>query len=104
MSACFEAGNLMAALDRPFDEVIAAWERATQIVPTRAEALHGASRYCRRQGQERRRHGICPPGHRSRRSPTGFSFSPGSMTMAFSTSLPSMPIGQEPIASCSTPR
>ena len=46
-----EAGNLMAALDRPFDEVIAAWERATQIVPTRAEALHAASRYCRNKGK-----------------------------------------------------
>ena len=41
----------MVALDRPFDEVIAAWERATQIVPTRAEALHGASRYCRNKGK-----------------------------------------------------
>ena len=51
MSACFEAGNLMAALDRPFEEVIAAWERATQIVPTRAEALHAASRYCRNKGK-----------------------------------------------------
>ena len=51
MLAFLEAGNLMAALDRPFDEVIAAWERATQIVPTRAEALHAASRYCRNKGK-----------------------------------------------------
>lgn len=42
-----EAGNLMAALDRLFDEVIAVWERATQTVPARAEALHAASHYCR---------------------------------------------------------
>jgi glycosyltransferase involved in cell wall biosynthesis len=46
-----EAGNLMAALERPFEEVIAAWERATQAVPTRAEALHAASRYCRDKGK-----------------------------------------------------
>jgi glycosyltransferase involved in cell wall biosynthesis len=46
-----EAGNLMAALDRPFDEVIATYERATQVVPTRAEALHAASRYCRDKGR-----------------------------------------------------
>ncbi|TPJ35329.1 glycosyltransferase family 25 protein [Mesorhizobium sp. B2-6-5] len=46
-----EAGNLMAALARPFDEVVAVFERATQIVPTRAEALHAASLYCRNQGR-----------------------------------------------------
>ena len=46
-----EAGNLMAALERPFEEVIAAWERATQAVPARAEALHAASRYCRDKGK-----------------------------------------------------
>jgi LPS sulfotransferase NodH/tetratricopeptide (TPR) repeat protein/SAM-dependent methyltransferase len=58
-----EAGNLMAALDRPFDEVIATYERAAQTVPARAEALHAASLYCRQQGrnaegQEYARRGI----------------------------------------------
>jgi glycosyltransferase involved in cell wall biosynthesis len=47
----FEAGNLMAALDRPFDEIIATWERASKLVPGRAEALHAASRYCRDKGK-----------------------------------------------------
>ena len=47
----FEAGNLMAALERPFDEVIATWERASQLVPGRAEALHAAARYCRDKGK-----------------------------------------------------
>lgn len=47
----FEAGNLMAALDRPFEEVVSLFERATQAVPTRAEALHAASLYCRNQGR-----------------------------------------------------
>ena len=46
-----EAGNLMVVLNRPFDEVIATWERASQTVPTRAEALHAASRYCREKGK-----------------------------------------------------
>ncbi|MBZ9743525.1 MULTISPECIES: glycosyltransferase [unclassified Mesorhizobium] len=45
-----EAGNLMAALDRSFKEVIAVYERATQTVPARTEALHAASRYCRNLG------------------------------------------------------
>ena len=46
-----EAGNLTAALGRPFDEVIATYERAAQLIPTRAEALHAASRYCRDKGK-----------------------------------------------------
>ena len=58
-----EAGNLMAALDRPFEEVVAVYERATETVPTRAEALHAASRYCRdrgrnAEGQEYARRGL----------------------------------------------
>jgi glycosyltransferase involved in cell wall biosynthesis len=47
----FEAGNLMAALGRPFDEVIATWERANQNTQGRAEVLHAASRYCRDNGR-----------------------------------------------------
>ncbi|WFP65863.1 glycosyltransferase family 25 protein [Mesorhizobium sp. WSM4904] len=46
-----EAGNMMAALERPFEEVVGAYERATQTVPARGEALHAASRYCRDQGR-----------------------------------------------------
>jgi glycosyltransferase involved in cell wall biosynthesis/SAM-dependent methyltransferase len=46
-----EAGNMMAALGHPFDEVIATYLRASDLVPTRAEALHGASRYCRDHGR-----------------------------------------------------
>lgn len=42
-----EAGKLMAALDKPVDEVLAVWERANRTVPKRAEALHAASRFCR---------------------------------------------------------
>lgn len=46
-----EAGNLLAALDRPFEGVVSLFERATQTVPTRGEALHAASLYCRNQGR-----------------------------------------------------
>ena len=46
-----EAGNLMGTLGRPFDEVIATYERAAQLIRTRAEALHAASRYCRDKGK-----------------------------------------------------
>ena len=49
--ALLEAGNIMAALNRPFDEVIATYERAYQTVPSRAEALHAASHYCRMMGK-----------------------------------------------------
>jgi glycosyltransferase involved in cell wall biosynthesis len=64
-----EAGNLMAALDRPLDEVIATYERAAQVVPARAEALHAASRHCRKNSKfaagyeyARRGLGIAAPG------------------------------------------
>lgn len=58
-----EAGNLMAALDRPFEEVVAMYERANRTVPARAEARHAASRYCRNrerypEGQEYARRGL----------------------------------------------
>lgn len=46
-----EAGNLMAALDHSFEDVIAIYERATQTAPARTEALHAASRYCRNFGR-----------------------------------------------------
>ncbi|MER9952496.1 glycosyltransferase [Mesorhizobium sp. M0047] len=46
-----EAGNSMVALGRPFDEVVAVFERAAQVVPARAEALHAASLYCRNQSR-----------------------------------------------------
>jgi len=43
----YRAAQLQEALGRPFDEVIATYLRAATAVPKRAEALHGASRYCR---------------------------------------------------------
>jgi GR25 family glycosyltransferase involved in LPS biosynthesis len=65
-----EAGDLMAVLKRPFDEVVATYERASRVVPARGEALHAASLYCREngrnaEGQEYARRGLDlaePPG------------------------------------------
>jgi glycosyltransferase involved in cell wall biosynthesis len=58
----FEAGNLMAALERPYDEVIATYLRAADLVPRRAEALHAASRYCRAHGKYRQGYEIAARG------------------------------------------
>jgi len=44
------AGDVMASLGRPPVEVLATYAAATEKVPTRAEALYSASRYCRDQG------------------------------------------------------
>ncbi len=47
----YQAAKLQEALKRPAEEVIATYLRATEAVPTRAEALHGASRFCRIEGR-----------------------------------------------------
>ena len=41
-------------LGRPDDEVLSAYMEATAACPTRAEALHGAARYCRKKGLHER--------------------------------------------------
>jgi glycosyltransferase involved in cell wall biosynthesis len=43
----YSAAKLQEALGQPFDEVIATYLRAAATIPSRAEALYGASRYCR---------------------------------------------------------
>ena len=45
------AGDLMAGLSRPFEDVMACYERASQLVPSRAEALYAAAHYCRKVGR-----------------------------------------------------
>lgn len=45
------AAKLKEQLDYPEDEVIAAYEKASETVRTRAEALHGAARFCRAKGR-----------------------------------------------------
>ena len=41
------AGRLMEGLGRREDEIVGIYARATHVAPTRAEALHAASRFCR---------------------------------------------------------
>ncbi len=57
-----EAGKLMAELGRPFDEVIAVLRRASDTVPTRAEALHWAALLCRQQGRFTEAYGFAADG------------------------------------------
>jgi glycosyltransferase involved in cell wall biosynthesis len=47
----YSAAKLKEALGFPAEEVIAAYLRATDAVPTRAEALHALSRFCRSKGR-----------------------------------------------------
>ena len=49
----YSAAKLQESLGQPFDQVIATYLRAADAVPGRAEALHGASRYCRISGRFR---------------------------------------------------
>jgi glycosyltransferase involved in cell wall biosynthesis len=47
----YSAAKLKEALEFSVEEVIAAYLRATDAVPTRAEALHALSRFCRFKGR-----------------------------------------------------
>jgi glycosyltransferase involved in cell wall biosynthesis len=49
----YTAAKLQERLGRPFEQVMATYMRACEAVPSRAEALHGASRYCRNSGRYR---------------------------------------------------
>jgi glycosyltransferase involved in cell wall biosynthesis len=69
----YQAAKLMEKLDYPEDEVIAAYQAATDALPTRGEAIHAASRFCRlrkryAQGYEIARAGL------SLRAPSGGLF------------------------------
>jgi glycosyltransferase involved in cell wall biosynthesis/LPS sulfotransferase NodH len=47
----FNAAQLMQALGRPFEEVVAMHLRASEAAPGRAESLHAASRLCREKNK-----------------------------------------------------
>ena len=47
----YRSAQLKADLEFPASEVIATFLRAANLAPSRAEALHGASRYCRENRQ-----------------------------------------------------
>jgi glycosyltransferase involved in cell wall biosynthesis len=46
-ASLYNVAKLMEAMNEPADDVLAAYAKATAARPTRAEALHGAARYCR---------------------------------------------------------
>ncbi|MFO1061420.1 MAG: glycosyltransferase family 2 protein [Dongiaceae bacterium] len=48
------AARLEEELGHDLDDVLATYRQASETVPARAEALHGASRLCRTKGQNRR--------------------------------------------------
>jgi glycosyltransferase involved in cell wall biosynthesis len=54
----FEAAKLMPARGRDPDDILGTFQRATEACPSRAEALHGASRFCRQQGYFERGYAI----------------------------------------------
>ena len=46
----YSAAKLKEAIQYPTEDVLAAYTEATAVCPTRAEALHGAARFCRHNG------------------------------------------------------
>jgi hypothetical protein len=65
-TSLYNAGQIQEALGRPFQEVIATYLRASEAAPSRAEALHAASRLCRvndrfADGYEYARRGLAIP-------------------------------------------
>lgn len=50
----YEAGKLKEILGYPLDDIVSTYLRATELSPSRAEALHDASRLCRHHNQFRR--------------------------------------------------
>jgi ferredoxin len=58
----------------PDDEVISAYTEATAACPTRAEALHGAARFCRNKGLHER----------------GYEFAAQGLTIAYPTNAPAV--------------
>jgi glycosyltransferase involved in cell wall biosynthesis len=57
-----KAARLKEALGYPAEDIIATYQRATDTVPTRAEAIHGASRYCRYVARNREGYAIAKNG------------------------------------------
>lgn len=58
----YYAAQLQEALKHSFEDVFATYQRATQIVPERAEARHGACRLCRIAGRNREGYEVGKPG------------------------------------------
>jgi glycosyltransferase involved in cell wall biosynthesis len=54
----YQAARLMEAQGDDSEDVLSTYQRASDICPSRAEALHGASRLCRKLGYNERGHAI----------------------------------------------
>jgi len=72
----YYAAQLQECLGWPFDEVMATYRRAAHAVPSRWEALHGASRLCRfskryHEGYELAKKAIATGARRSGEAPDG---------------------------------
>jgi glycosyltransferase involved in cell wall biosynthesis len=55
------AARLMEETGYDLEAVLATYQKATDLVPQRAEAIHGASRFCRSKGENRRGFEIARP-------------------------------------------
>ena len=76
----YEAAKLMEALGRSDQEVIDAYLRATAVQPSRIEALHAASRFCRSKGRNQEGYEIAKRGLGLRRRTADCSWRAGSTT------------------------
>ena len=72
----YEAAKLQEALQLPFDEILATYLRASNAVPSRAEALHGASRFCRNAGRFTEGYEIAKKGLALTQPPNGLCIEP----------------------------
>ncbi len=72
----YSAAKLQAALERPFDEVVATYLRAAKAVPGRLEALHGACRYCRLAGRNKEGYELAKDARLSGEPPNGLFVEP----------------------------
>src|SRR5262249_32725880 len=72
----YSAAKLQEALGRPFDDVMATYLRAADTVPSRAEALHGASRYCRLSKRYKEGYDIAKRAPLSGKAPYGLFVEP----------------------------
>ena len=97
----YRAAQMKEHLGHPDQQVIDAYLRAADALPTRAEALHGASRFCRyierfEEGYQLAKRGLDIPCR-----PTRCLLNPGFTKLACWTSFQSTPIGPGTIRNAS---
>ena len=97
----YNAAKQLPKMGRPFDEVIAAYERASNAAPNRAEALHAASRLCRENKRFEEGYEYARRGLEFRLQVTVFLFNNGFTTSGCSMSWLSMRTGPNGIRNAS---